>query len=43
VTHLRADRDAITDANKRNQSEVQDGVGNTKLIDELLGQVNDVI
>src|SRR5258708_3682871 len=43
VTHLRTDRDAITDANQRNQSEVQDGVGNTKLIDELLGDINDVI
>jgi hypothetical protein len=43
VTHLRTDRDAITEANQRNQSEVQDGVGNTKLIDELLGQINDVI
>ena len=31
------------DANKRNQFEVQDGVGNTKLIDELIGQVNNVV
>ncbi len=34
---------AIVDANKRNQFEVQDGVGNTKLIDELIGQINDVV
>ncbi len=43
VASLRADRTAIADANKLNQSEVQDGVGNTKLIDELLGEINDVI
>lgn len=43
VTSLRADRNAIADANKLNQSEVQDGVGNTKLIDALLGEINDVI
>jgi len=43
VTSLRADRKAIADANKANQSETQDGVENTKLIGELLGDVNDVI
>jgi len=33
----------IADANKRNRFEVQDGVGNTKLIDELIGQINGVV
>jgi hypothetical protein len=32
VAHLRADRDAITEANRRNQGEVQGGVENTELI-----------
>ena len=32
VAHLRADRDAITDATRHNQAEVQDGVGNTELV-----------
>lgn len=43
VTHLRADRDAIADATKHNQSENLDGVENTELISQLLNQVNDSI
>ena len=43
VTHLRADRDAITQANKSNQGEVLGGVENTGLIGELLGKINDEI
>ena len=43
VTHLRTDRGAITEANQHNQSENLDGVGNTKLISELIGKINDVI
>jgi hypothetical protein len=43
VTHLRADRTAIADANRRNQSETQGGVENTGLIGDLLGQVNNEI
>ena len=38
VAHLRADRNAITDANRRNQTEAQGGVENTELIGQLLGQ-----
>lgn len=40
VARLRADRDAITNANKHNQSENQDGVENTELIDQLLSKIN---
>jgi len=40
VADLRADRKAITEANQFNQSEVQDGAGNTELIGELLTQIN---
>ncbi len=43
VAHLRADRDAITEANKLNQGEVQGGVENTELIGQLLGKLNDEI
>ena len=43
VTHLRADRNAITQANKNNQGEVLGGVENTGLIGELLGKINDEI
>lgn len=43
VAGLRADRKAIADANRANQGETLDGVENTKLIGELLGQANDVI
>lgn len=43
VAHLRADRDAITGANELNQSETQDGVKSTKLIDELLTQINNEV
>jgi hypothetical protein len=43
VTQLRADRKAIADANKGNQSHTSDSVENTKLIGELLGQANDII
>lgn len=40
VAHLRADRDAIADTDKHNQTENLEGVENTKLIDELLKQIN---
>jgi len=40
VADLRADRDAITQANQRNQGEVQGGVENTELIGQLLGKIN---
>ncbi len=43
VAHLRADRDAITEANQLNQGEVQGGVENTELIGQLLGKLNDEI
>ena len=43
VTHLRADRNAIADANRRNQAETQGGVENTGLIGQLLGQANDEV
>ena len=43
VAHLRADRDAITQANQLNQGEVQGGVENTELIGQLLGKLNDEI
>lgn len=43
VTSLRADRDAIIEANQRNQGEVQGGVENTELIGQLLGKINDEI
>ena len=40
VAHLRADRDAITEANKHNQDENLGGVENTELIGQLLDQIN---
>ena len=43
VVHLRADRAALTEANRRNQGEVQGGVENTGLIGELLKKINDEI
>jgi hypothetical protein len=43
VANLRADRKALADANKNNQSETRDGVENTQLISELLGQANALI
>lgn len=43
VTHLRADRKAVADANRLNQGETQEGVENTKLIGALLGQANDEV
>lgn len=43
VTNLRADRQAITDANQHNQSEVQGGVENTELIGQLLGRASDEV
>jgi len=43
VANLRADRKAVADANRLNQGETQEGVENTKLIGELLGQANDEI
>lgn len=41
VANLRTDRQAITEVNQRNQDEVQGGVENTELIDELLGRASD--
>ena len=43
VAHLRADRDAIAAADQHNQSENLEGVENTRLIDELLRQINDEV
>jgi hypothetical protein len=43
VANLRADRDAITDANRLNQGQTQGGVGNTRLLGELLGRINEVV
>ncbi len=43
VAQLRADRNAIEDANKVNQKETLEGVGSTKRIGELLGQINKVV
>lgn len=43
VVQLRADRDAIDAANKLNQKETLEGVGSTKRIGELLGQINKVV
>ena len=40
VAHLRADRDAIAAADQHNQSENLEGVESTRLIDELLKQIN---
>ena len=41
VANLRADRQAITDATQHNQGQVQDGVENTELIGQLLGQAGE--
>lgn len=43
VTHLRADRTAITDTTKHNQTENLGGVENTELISQLLSQINTTI
>ena len=43
VVHLRADRDAITEADKRNQSENLDGVESTARISQLLDQINEEV
>lgn len=43
VADLRADRQAIIDANQHNQGEVQGGVENTELIGQLLGRANDEV
>jgi hypothetical protein len=43
VAHLRADRELIADTNRHNQSEVLEGVESTRLVGELIGQMNDVI
>ena len=43
VANLRADRDAITEANRHNQAENQGGVENTGLIGQLLGKANDEV
>ena len=40
ITHLRADRDAITNADKSNLTENLGGVENTALVESLLGQIN---
>lgn len=40
VAQLRADRDAIAQTTRENQGEVLDGVENTSLIGELLGEIN---
>ena len=40
VTHLRADRKAIADANRLNQGKTQEGVENTELIGQLLDKIN---
>ena len=40
VTHLRADRKAIADANRLNQAETGGGVENTELLGQLLDQIN---
>ena len=40
VAHLRADRDAITEANQHNQDENLGGVENTELIGQLLDKIN---
>ena len=40
VTHLRADRKAIADANRLNQAETGSGVENTELIGQLLDKIN---
>ncbi len=37
---LRADRDAISETNRNNQGKTQDGVENTELVGQLLGQIN---
>ncbi len=41
VADLRAGRQAVTDANSHNEGEVRDGVENTELIGQLLGQAAD--
>ena len=43
VADLRAARNAVAEANRHNQDEVQAGVENTALIDELLGQAAGVV
>jgi hypothetical protein len=43
VAHLRADRDAIADANATNRGEVLDGVKSTSLIGVLLGKLMEEI
>lgn len=41
VADLRADREAVRDANKHNQGETQEGVENTELIGQILGKAAD--
>ena len=43
MADLRADRQAIADANRHNQDETQEGVENTELIGQLLGRVSDEV
>jgi hypothetical protein len=43
VAHLRADRKAIADAEKSNQTEELEGVESTNLIGGILGKINDEI
>jgi hypothetical protein len=41
VEDLRADREAVRDANQHNQGETQEGVENTELIGQILGKAAD--
>jgi hypothetical protein len=43
TAHLRVDYDAIIEANQHNDGEDLDGVENTALIDQIIGQINDEI
>jgi len=43
VADLRADREAIAEANQTNEAETRDCVENTALIGQLLGEINEVV
>jgi hypothetical protein len=43
VAHLRADHDAIANADQHNEAENLDGVENTALIDQLLGKIGNEV
>ena len=43
VAHLRADHDAIVNADQHNDAENLDGVENTELINQILGQIGDQV